>query len=67
MKVISKLFQSNEALQLKDAKASGIDLHHQHIEFLEAQDTNMIRALLLTKPDQIDLVTIKVNQDSVSR
>ena len=51
MKVIAKLYQSNEALQLSDPTAKGIDLLHQQVEFLEGENSTTIRTLLLSKPD----------------
>jgi hypothetical protein len=65
MAIIAKLYQSNEALQLNDPNVKGIDLTHQQIEFLESESPTIIRTLLLSKPEQIDLVTIKIYQDEV--
>lgn len=61
MAVIAKLYQSNEALRLSDPAAKGIDLLHQQVEFLEGENSTVIRTLFLSKLDQIDLVTIKVH------
>jgi hypothetical protein len=51
MVIIAKLYQSNEALQLTDPAAKGIDLMYQQVEFLEGESPTVIRALLLSKPD----------------
>jgi len=67
MMIVARLFQSSEALKLVDSKTTGFDLPHQTIEFLEAADPNCIRALILSTPEQIDLVTMKLNQDVVEK
>ena len=46
--------------QLHDAKNDPVPLLKQKVEFLNVTDETMIRSLILSKPDQIDLISIEL-------
>ena len=46
--------------QLHDAKHDPVPLFKQKVEFLNVTDETMIRSLILSKPDQIDLISIEL-------
>lgn len=53
--------------QLHDAKHDAVPLLRQRVEFLNVTDETVIRSLVLSKPDQIDLVSIELQQDVVRK
>ena len=46
--------------QLHDAKHDAVPILRQRVEFLNVTDESIVRSLVLSKPDQIDLVSIEL-------